>query len=280
MNPRYPIFIPTKGRWDRSLTAQRLTAMGVPFRLVVEPQEAHKYDKVVPSDRLLVLPFGNLGEGSIPARNWIFEKAIEEGHARHWVIDDNITRFYRLNLNRRIPVADGTIFRCVEDWADRYENVALAGLNNIAFAPDRDPTLPPFTLNTRIYSMTLLNHAIPFRWRGRYNEDTDLSLRCLKAGWVTVQFNAFLGDKTTTLTMPGGNTDTIYNTGDHRREFAESLQRQHPDVATVVWKYDRWHHSVDYSHFARNLLRLRPGVVPTGDSDEYGMRLVRVGAIA
>ena len=89
-------------------------------------------------------------------------------------------------------------------------------------------TIPPFTLNTRIYSMTLLRSELPYRWRGRYNEDTDLCLRALKDGWVTANFNAFLGDKATTMTMRGGNTDTVYNTGDHRREFAESLQRQHP----------------------------------------------------
>lgn len=249
--------------------------MRVPFRVVVEPSEADAYQETVGRDRLLVLPFENLGQGSIPARNWIWEHAIAEGHARHWIFDDNVKCFYRLNFNRRIPVADGTIFRCAEDFVERYENVPLAGLNNIAFAFDRSPTLAPFTLNTRIYSMTLIENALPFRWRGRYNEDTDLSLRVLKAGYVTVQFNAFLGDKATTMTMRGGNTDTVYNTGDHRLEFAESLCREHPDVASVVWRFDRWHHQVDYAPFRTNALKRRPDVVPTGGANEYGMVLRR-----
>ena len=54
--------------------------------------------------------------------------------------------------------------------------------------------------------------------------------------------------------MKGGNTDTIYNTGDNRREFAESLAQQHPDVAKVVFRYGRWHHDVDYRRFKINKL--------------------------
>lgn len=280
MKPKYPIYIPSKGRWASCPTVQRLDEMGLTYFVVVESEEAEFYAREIGPSRLLVLPFSNLGQGSIPARNWIWDHAVANDRPRHWVIDDNIRRFYRVNFNRRIPVATGTIFRCVEDFVDRYENVGLAGLNNIAFVPDRQPSITPITWNTRIYSMTLIDSGLKHRWRGRYNEDTDLSLRVLKDGDVTVQFNAFCGDKATTLTMRGGNTDTIYNTGDHRLEFAESLQRQHPDVVSVVWKFGRWHHEVDYGPFKRNAPRLRPGVVATGAPDEYGMTLKRVEATA
>lgn len=272
--PRYPFYIPSKGRWSTPHTARRLAEMGVDFRIVVEPSEAKAYRSAVGARHVLELPFENLGQGSIPARNFIWEHAAAAGHVRHWLIDDNILRFYRLNHNRKVPVRSAAIFRAIEDFSDRYDNIAFAGLNNIAFAPDRD-TFAPFQLNTRIYSMTLINTDLPYLWRGRYNEDTDICLRALKDGWCTVQFNAFLGDKATTMTMKGGNTDTVYATNDHRLEFAESLARQHPDVVRVVWKFNRWHHSVDYSPFKDNRLRLRQGITPTGGSNEYGMRLVR-----
>ena len=278
MNPNFPIYIPSKGRWSRPLTARRLAALGVPFRVVVEPSEAKEYREAVGSANVLVLPFDNLGQGSIPARNWIWEHAVSEGHPWHWLIDDNIVQFYRMNLNRRIPVGSGTIFRCAEDFTLRYKNVAFSGLQNIAFAADRSPTIAPFVLNTRIYSMTLIRNDLPYRWRGRYNEDTDICLRALKDGWCTILFNAFLGDKATTQTMGGGNTDTVYATTDHRREFAESLQRQHPDVVSVVWKFGRWHHEVDYSPFRNNSPKLREDITPTGAPNEYGMRLRRVRA--
>jgi hypothetical protein len=250
--------------------------MGVCFFVVVEPSEADRYQSVCGSfGTVLVLPFENLGQGSIPARNWIWDHALSLGAARHWVIDDNIVRFYRMNGNRRIPASSSAIFRAVEDFSDRFENVAFSGLNNLAFADDRDPRIKPFTLNTRIYSMTLIDSSLPYRWRGKYNEDTDICLRALKDGRVTVQFNAFLGDKATTMKMRGGNTDTVYATKDHRREFAESLQRQHPDVVKVVWKFNRWHHQVDYSPFAKNALIYKPGVTPVATNNEYGMVLRR-----
>jgi len=272
---KYPIYIPSKGRWDVAHTANRLSEMNCPFYLVVEETEASQY-RSLGIGTVLVLPFHDLGEGSIPARNWIWEHAKNNGHERHWIIDDNIIRFYRMNFNRRIPSQTAAIFRCMEDWTDRYENIAFSGLNNIAFAPDRNATIAPFTLNTRIYSMTLINTSLPYRWRGRFNEDTDICLRALKDGWVTVQFNAFLGDKATTMKMKGGNTDNVYNTGDYRRGFAESLKEQHPDVVEVVWKFDRWHHQVDYSHFKKNKLRLKDGITPIKATNEYGMRLIRM----
>lgn len=275
-DPIYPIYIPSKGRADRPHTANRLTEMGVPFFLVVEPPEVDEY-RALGLGTVLELPFHDLGQGSIPARNWIWDHAQASGAARHWIIDDNIIRFYRMNFNRRIPVRTGAIFRAAEDFTDRYENIAFSGFNNIAFAPDRTASIPPFTTNTRIYSKTLINTALPYRWRGRYNEDTDLCLRALKDGWVTVQFNAFLGDKATTMTMKGGNTDTVYATDDHRRAFAESLRDQHPDVVEVVWKFGRWHHHVDYSPFKGNKLVPRPGTTPTASTNEFGMRLMRVG---
>lgn len=275
---RYPIYIPSKGRWESRLTVKALNKLNMDYRVCVEPSEYDQYSEVIPSEKLLKLPedFSKRGSGSIPVRNWIWDHALKNDTKRHWIIDDNIINFYRLNRNRRIPVGGSAIFRCVEDFTDRYENVAFSGMNNIAFAPDRSEKIAPFTLNTRIYSITLINNDLSYRWRGRYNEDTDICLRALKDGWCTIQFNAFLADKATTMKMKGGNTDTIYNTGDQRKEFAESLARQHPDVASVTWKFNRWHHHVDYSSFKKNKLKMRGDVVPVVGTNEYGMRLIRV----
>jgi len=272
---RYPVFIPSKGRAEIALTPKALDLMGVPYKLVVEDVEADAYIRRWGRDKVLVLPFHDLGQGSIPARNWIWEHAAETGAARHWVVDDNVDGFVRLNHNRRINVASDAIFRAVEDFTDRYENIAYSGFNYRFFADARTSRKPPITWNTRVYSTTLIDTTLPYRWRGRYNEDTDLCLRALKDGYVTALFNAFLQNKMSTQKMAGGNTDHVYNTGDHRREFAESLRDQHPDVVRVVWRYDRWHHHVDYSGFSNNKPKLRQGITPTASVNEYGMTLRR-----
>lgn len=278
MNPKYPIYIISKGRWESRLTSKALEKRNIPYRIVVEPSEYDLYASVIDRKKILVCPqnFSELGQGSIPVRNFVWEHSISEGWERHWLLDDNISNFLRLNRNRKLPVADGTIWKCVEDFTNRYENVAFSGFNNIAFAPDRSPTIPPFYLNTRVYSMTLIKNDLPYRWRGKYNEDTDICIRALKDGFCTILFNAFLGDKATTMIMKGGNTDSIYNTGDKRRAFAESLKEQHPGIVEVVWKFNRWHHQVNYTIFKKNKLIKKKDFVEKRGINDYGMILKRV----
>ena len=258
---RYPIYVISKGRADSRLTARALERLGLPYSIVVEPQERDAYAEHIDEGRILTLPFSNLGQGSIPARNWVWEHAIASGARRHWILDDNIRNFARLNHNEnRIVVNENPFIPC-EDFVDRYENVALAGMQYRGFASDKS-ALPPFRLNTRIYSCILIDNQVPFRWRGRYNEDTDLSLRCLKAGYCTILFNAYLIDKVATMTLAGGNTDELY-ADDGRLRMAESLQAQHPDVVTITTKWGRAQHHVDYSPFRFNELRRK--VAPTGE---------------
>ncbi len=272
VHTRYPIYVLSKGRWGNPLTARCLKSMKCDFYFVVEENEAAHYRRLK-LGKILVLPFSDLGAGSIPARNWIWAHALSLGVARHWIFDDNIRGFYRLNFNQRIPVRTGQIFCAMEDFTDRYENVAFSGLHNVGFIDARRPDTAPYTLNSRIYSMTLVNNSLPYRWRGRYNEDTDICLRALKDGWCTILFNMFLGDKVTTMQMPGGNTDTVYRGGDRRLNFAKSLQKQHPDCVTVVWRFNRWHHSVNYSRFKSNKLVPRADLVHSQESNEYDMCL-------
>jgi len=274
MNPDYPIYVISKGRWESRLTTKALTRMGVPHHVVIEPQEHEQYAAVIDPAKLLVLPFSNLGQGSIPARNWVWEHAVSTGAARHWILDDNIREFRRLHRGRRHPVCDGTIFKAAEGFVDRYENVALAGFEYVMFTPTTRTTWPAMRFNTRIYSCILIKNDLPHRWRGRYNEDTDLSLRVLKDGWCTILFMAFLCQKIATMKMKGGNTDVLYQ-GDGRLEMAQSLQRQHPDVTTIARRWNRWQHVVDYRPFKCNKLRPRPGVVIPAETS-HRMRLVKM----
>jgi hypothetical protein len=248
--------------------------MRVPFFLVVEPQEAADYSAAWSNAQVIQTPFSNLGQGSIPVRNYVWDYAASMNVKRYWILDDNIEGFHRLNQNEKYKVADGTIFKCCEDFVDRFINVPMAGMNYHSFCKKTDP-VPPFYLNTQIYSCILLETQRQERWRGRYNEDTDLSLRFLKQGLCTILFNAFLCGKVTTMRMKGGNTDSVYAETDNRREFAESLAKQHPDVASVVFRFNRWHHHVDYRPFKRNKLQY----VSTPSSTQpnnYGMKLVNL----
>lgn len=286
---RYPVCIPSKGRFDVQTTGHVLDRMGVSYRFFVEETEADAYKNALGEQRVVVMPFHDLGQGSIPARNFIWEWAKQHGHARHWVMDDNILNFVRCTENRKLRVRGGRFLQAMEDFVDRYENIAMAGPHNRGFIYAGNPKMTAFLLNTRVYSCILIDTSLTHRWRGRYNEDTDLSLRVLKDGKCTVMFRTFLMEKATTSTgdanrtggMKGGNTDNVYIDKDHRRKFAEELQKQHPDCVKVVWRYERWHHDIDYEHlFTQKLIR-KPGVIPLGTPDKpvinnYDMRLRRV----
>lgn len=269
--PRYPIYILSKGRWESRLTMKALDRMGVPYRVTVEPQEYDKYAAVLPEDKLLVLPFSNHGKGSGPARNWCWEHSITEGHKRHWLLDDNIREFWRYNHNNRIRVDTGAIFRASEDFVDRYDNIALAGMQYKFFVID-DIKYPPIVWNTRMMSCILIENSTPHRWRGKFNEDVDLSLRVLKDGYATVLFYAFLCGKMRTGTVKGGNTEELY--GDGTFEKSKMLVNLHPDVVRLVRRYGRWHHHVDISQFRDNDPKLKKDIVIPEETNEYGMVLV------
>ena len=290
MKPQFPLYIPSKGRFEYMITSKALTEMGVFHNIVVEPHEVQKYKDAVKQFGLLTnvieLDMSYKGKyelcdslglskttGSGPARNFIWDHSIKSGHPWHWIMDDNIKGFLRMNRNVRIQTTSPSFWRAMEDFVLRYKNVAMAGPNYAMFAFGAS-ALPPFITNTRIYSCNLIRNDVPFRWRGRYNEDTIMSLDMLKAGWCTIQFNAFLQQKLRTQTIKGGNTDELYKDG--TMDKSRMLVREHPDVAEVKFKFERWHHHVNYTVFKkqklikRNELDLKKGV------NDYGMKLVKL----
>ncbi len=276
MQPAYPVYIISKGRWESRLTSKALERMNVPYHIVIEPQEYDNYAAVIDPKKIYVLPFSNLGQGSIPARNWVWDHSMKLGAERHWILDDNMAGFGRLHNNMKILCDSGTIFKVAEDHADRYENVGISGFNYHFFAL-RKVKLPAFQFNTRVYSCILINNKIPYRWRGRYNEDTDLSLRALKDGWCTILYYAFLAYKAATMTMKGGNSDELYK-DDGRLKMAQSLVDQHPDVTKIIWRWGRWQHHVDYTPFKRNKLIPKKGLIIPEGINNYGMKLVQINA--
>lgn len=293
-NPRYPVYIVSKGRHESMITSKSLSRMKVPHFIVIEPQDEKNYEDALDNFgirdyvTLLVAPFSNHGDGPGRARNWAWDHSMTLGAEAHWVLDDNISDFYRLHKNKRIRVESGAIFRAAEDFVDRYENVPISGFQYRFFiAPNS--MYPPFVKNTRIYSTLLIRNDCKHRWRGRYNEDTDICLRVLKDGDCTIQFNAFLQGKCATQTVKGGNTQEFYHVeGDLDKEKwrdgqlnpegtwnkSKMLVDLHPDVARMVFKYGRWHHYVDYGPFKKNELIYKKGFKLPKGVNNYNMKLV------
>lgn len=164
--PRYPIYIPSKGRYEVCHTVSWFKKEDIPYFLVVEPQEKDEYGSRWGYDNLLVLPWNGNDEvrqefcknrgiengGLIAVRNWIKERSVSMGDARHWQLDDNICYMMRWYKGKRIHCDANIGFAAAEDFTDRYENIAISGLNYAMFGRGKKP---PFHLNCRVYSCSL-----------------------------------------------------------------------------------------------------------------------------
>jgi hypothetical protein len=270
--PRYPIYVPSKGRADRLLTARAFLADAVDFKVVVEPQEVANYAEF--RDRLLVLPEND--RGLVYARNWIKDHSVAAGHERHWQFDDDIYHFSRLFRGYRIEVEANVALAVAEDFTDRYENVALTSFNSDFLLPCNGTTRnqhPPFYLNQRIYTCFLVLNSLPNRWRQRYNEDTDMTLQVLAAGWCTVLLNAFMMKTPETMAAKGGQTSIYVDEG--RLKMARQLERVWPGVVTTMRRFGRPQHSVKgtWQKFDTPL-RLKPEIdLARMKPNDYGLKL-------
>ena len=202
MIPKYPIYIVSKGRYDTRYTAKSLEEMKCPYNIIVDATEVDEYTKATDEryGNVIIQPQKyyddydmfwedtNKVTGPGAARNFAWDHSIEKGFDFHWVMDDNIQGFARLNRNKKYKVTSASIFRAMEDFVDRYENIAMAGPNYRFFA-SQNSKLPPFSMNTRIYSCNLIRNDTPYRWRGRYNEDTDLSFQSLYLNKINYRIN-------------------------------------------------------------------------------------------
>jgi hypothetical protein len=272
--PKYPIYIISLGRWEKRRTAKYLEKSNIDFKIVVEPDEYDEYAKVINPDKIIKCPenFSKKGCGGIPVRNFVWEHSISMGAKKHWILDDNIECYYRNNKCQNSEIYSGAVFRSIEDYSDRYENIKMSGHQYLSFCPE-GKIRPPVSFNTRVFSSILLSNDIypEFKWRGIYNEDVDLSIRLQKAGYVNMLSNFIICDKETTMKDKGGNTSTIYSTEHSHLKKAQALVDFHPDCVKVVSHKTRvWHHDVDFSKF-QNKLQLKNDIILEDKSNDYGL---------
>lgn len=286
--PRYPVYVISKGRYEKRLTIDALEEMNCPYKLVIEPSEFEKYNEHVDEKNILLLPeeYLNKNQGGIPARNFVWEHSVQNGFKKHWIIDDNIDGFYRWNYNVQKRIKSGVVFRVLEDYSDRYENVGLSSMSYFYTIPGIDIGRKMLIYNSRCYSCILINSelldkTLKERWRGRYNEDTDLTLRTLQKNLCTILLNNFLSNKKTSGTMKGGNTDTIYEGGSHSgylKKFQE-LKNNFPDIVKLTNKKHvdgRPHHHINYTKLFTTKPILKDEYKNLENvSNEYNMKFIK-----
>lgn len=255
---KYPIYIISKGRHDVTLTANNLEASGLDYLIAVEPQEYQLYVNKLSVNRVLKLPFSNLGLGSYPARNYCWEHAKNLGYNYHWILDDNILHWLKWVDGKRRRIKDcSDAIKYVELYSDKYNNDIL-GFEEYNFSV-RVPK-NPFKYNCHLYSALLIKNSLPYRWRLKYNEDVDLCLQVLHNGGTTASCVYYLANKVSTADkMKGGNQDELYKGNDPKKKLlkAKMLEAQWPQYAKTVIRFNRIHHFVDWKVFKNNGINSR-----------------------
>lgn len=250
--PKYPIYIISKGRFDRTLTADNFDNCNLNYLIAVEPQEYEQYCKKLSEKRVLKLPFSNLGLGSFPARNYCWEHSKANGYKYHWLFDDNIRNFDKWINGKRteyIKIQDALIF--VENFTIK-NNIDINGFEEPNFVVK--PPKQPFKLNCHVYSALLIKNSLPYRWRLKYNEDVDLCLQVLHNGGTTASCVYYMADKMSTADkQKGGNQTELYqgNKAEKNLLKAKMLEAVWPQYAKTVIRFNRHHHLVDWKVFQK-----------------------------
>lgn len=261
----FPVYIPTRGRAGTQLTADALIALGIRPYLVVEASEQQAYAEANPGCEVIVWPQEYLDNyektpeldphpTTGAAHNYAWDHSRANGFTHHWIMDDNISKFYVRYNGRRAVIANAKALHWNEDFIRKFQN--LAGIS-LAMAPFmKGHTL---ALNTRLYCATLYRndlHEYGIKWRRGLNDDTIVSLDILKTGyWCTAENRAVgIAKKGTSRKsrMGGGMTD-FYAQGGFIKKSAE-LVRCHPEYSTTEIRFNRIHHVVDFSSFKQQLI--------------------------
>jgi len=248
----YPIYIISKGRYEKTLTADNFEQSGLDYLIAVEPQEYEQYCKKLGKHRVLKLPFSNLGLGSYPARNFCWEHAKAAGHKYHWLFDDNIQYWSKWINGKRKKIDNITpALQFVESYINKNKITigAFEEPNFVVRIPKK-----PFKHNCHAYSAMLIKCDIPYRWRLKYNEDVDLCLQVLHNGGTTASCVYYMADKVSTAAkMKGGNQTELYqgNKAEKNLLKAKMLEAVWPQYAKTVIRFNRHHHLVDWKVFKK-----------------------------
>lgn len=224
--PRFPLYVPTRGRAGSATTPELLRAAGLPYRLVVEPAETAAYAAAYPDAELVVLDRD--GAGIAFARRAAQDHAERTGAAFAWQLDDDL-RAVKLSRpdgdkRREEPIGIGRALAIVEAVVGRFDGIGAAGLKHLAWS--RSERLD-VAVNRNVAVAALLATGTGIAFRDGTIEDADHTLQLLAGGWSSVLFTRLVYQTPATGSEPGGNTE-VTHTRDSREARARRTQELWP----------------------------------------------------
>lgn len=223
LHSRHNIYVISLGRFDYMDTSLALEQMNQPHIVVCEPFEYEHYYNAMKNKKWgSVLSCGTdfhlLKDGSKHVRNWVHRREMKKGSTHYWLLDDNMSGFYRHHLNQLCRVKDGSCFYYIENLQGHLNNVGICGMSYKSDVPAIDKKRSHLQENSKVYSAFLIDikntrpllDSVNNLFRGKYNEDIILCIDSLKKKIPTFTTCQYLCDKQSTGTRSGGNQRDIY----------------------------------------------------------------------
>lgn len=181
----WPIIIPSKGRPDQPLF-RKLEVEGLDFTILIEPQDVGKYTEHIAPARLMALDHNDMGLAY--SRNWTLEIARERGYRWFWVLDDDITGFYRTIGNRCVGDTAKAILYEAQALIQSMPNVGQAALEyqQFAWSAKRQFAVNSYC-DVAVAINTVKTHGLQYDTTVNLKEDRDFTLQVLNAGFDTVR---------------------------------------------------------------------------------------------
>lgn len=235
----WPLLIPSKGRAGRSRLLQQLNEKDLTVTVLVEPQDYAAYRAAYP--RLETVCLAEDGRGIAYARNGALTLAAERGMRWYWMLDDDITLFYKLPFNKDSKVTLEEALGHGQTLPARGVDVAqiALGYQNLAYMAFRQSGRE-FDWNSYCDVCVAVNvpavkkAGISYRNIG-LKEDRDFTLQLLAAGLNTLRSNVY-GFACPTNGSNAGGLQAIY--AEDGREYAEvkKMAEMWPGIVDVHQK--------------------------------------------
>jgi len=182
----FPIFVASKGRSDTSQTLAVLKASNLSYLFFVEPQDYTKYCLVLGAQKVIMLNDNNQGLAFV--RQFILDYAIANKLGWYWMLDDDITGFFKsvMSKNVRIPMADA--LERAEAYFKDSSQIAQASLEYQQYSWSAKKQ---FTINGYC-DVCVAIHAqraklLKFRKETDLKVDRDFTLQVIARGFQTIR---------------------------------------------------------------------------------------------
>jgi len=204
------IFIPSKNRVNNCSFVKLLINWGVPFTIVLEPQEANKYISAYGDLDILLLPQSD--QGISYARNHIKEHTENLGIKKYWMFDDDLTALYFREDARMVKGDISVLCKAESQFSQHGAAIGALDYQQIAWSATN-----PISINTYCEVAVFVDNSKTrgLRYRQEVNgkEDRDFVMQIIKNGGKSVRTTLYAFGAPAIGSNSGGLKDIFYDLG-------------------------------------------------------------------